>query len=237
MTSLENTRFLVVGGSSGIGLATARAAAAAGAAVTVAARDQARLAAARDRIGASAQAAVLDTADNDAVEAFFGRQAAWDHIVVSAARTPTGPIRTLSLEDARTAVESKFWGAYRIARAARLAEGGSLTIVTGFLGTRPSASSVLQGAINAGLEGLVRGLALELAPVRVNAVSPGLIDTPLWDGLAADRRQAMFEGAAQRLPVRRIGQPEDVANAILYLATTPFATGTTVRVDGGGAIA
>jgi NAD(P)-dependent dehydrogenase (short-subunit alcohol dehydrogenase family) len=91
-------------------------------------------------------------------------------------------------------------------------------------------------AINAALEALARGLALELAPVRVNAVSPGLIDTPLWAGMADDKREAMFAGAAQRLPARRVGQPEDIANAVLFLATTPFATGSTVRVDGGGAI-
>jgi NAD(P)-dependent dehydrogenase (short-subunit alcohol dehydrogenase family) len=237
MKPLENQRFLIVGGSSGIGLATAEAAAAAGAAVTIAARDEARLAAARDRIGGTARAVVLDTGDEAQVERFFGDGEAWDHIAISAARTPTGPIRGLSLAEARTAVESKFWGAYRIARAARLNPGGSLTFVTGFLATRPSATSVLQGAINAGLEGLARGLALELAPVRVNAVSPGLIDTPLWDGLTPEKRQALFDGAVQRLPVRRVGHAADVANAILFLATTPFATGTTVRVDGGGVIA
>jgi NAD(P)-dependent dehydrogenase (short-subunit alcohol dehydrogenase family) len=96
---------------------------------------------------------------------------------------------------------------------------------------------VLKGAINAALQALARGLALELAPARVNAVSPGLIATPLWDGVAEDKRAAIFTGAAQRLPARRVGQPEDVANAVLFLMTTPFATGSTVRVDGGGAIA
>jgi NAD(P)-dependent dehydrogenase (short-subunit alcohol dehydrogenase family) len=100
-----------------------------------------------------------------------------------------------------------------------------------------SATSVLQGAINAALESLARGLALELAPVRVNAVSPGLIETPIWSHLPAEERKALFEGAASKLPVRRIGQPQDIANAVLFLMTTPFATGTTVRVDGGGVIA
>ena len=96
---------------------------------------------------------------------------------------------------------------------------------------------MLQGAINAALEALARGLALERAPVRVNAVSPGLIETPLWAALPEDKRAAMFAGAAEKLPARRVGRPEDIANAILFLASTPFATGSTVRVDGGGAIA
>jgi NAD(P)-dependent dehydrogenase (short-subunit alcohol dehydrogenase family) len=134
-------------------------------------------------------------------------------------------------------MESKFWGAYRVARAVKIREGGSLTLVSGLLSVRPSASSVLQGAINAALEALARGLALELAPVRVNAVSPGLIATPLWSAMPKEKREAMFAGAAQRLPARRIGQPEDIANAVLFLVTTPFVTGSTLRVDGGGAIA
>jgi NAD(P)-dependent dehydrogenase (short-subunit alcohol dehydrogenase family) len=101
----------------------------------------------------------------------------------------------------------------------------------------PSPTAVLQGAINAALEGLARGLALERAPVRVNTVSPGLIDTPLHARLAEADRRAMFEQAAARLPVRRVRQPQDIAQAILFLATNPFATGSTVTVDGGGTIA
>jgi NAD(P)-dependent dehydrogenase (short-subunit alcohol dehydrogenase family) len=235
--SLKNARVLVVGGSSGIGLATAAAAAEAGAAVTIVSRSEAKLHAARTKLGGDTQAAVLDTGDEAAIERFFAAEAPWDHIVVSAAQTPSGPVRGLDPADAKRAMESKFWGAYRIARSARIKDGGSLTFVSGFLSVRPSASSVLQGAINSALEALARGLALELAPVRVNAVSPGLIETPLWSGLADDKRAAMFAGAAQRLPARRVGQPEDIANAVLFLATTPFAAGSTVRVDGGGAIA
>jgi len=234
---LKHARLLVLGGSSGIGLATAAAAAEAGAAVTIASRSQAKLDAAATRLAGPHRAVVLDTGDEAAVERFFAGEEAWDHVVVSAAQTPTGPVRTLSLADAKAAMDSKFWGAYRVARAAKIREGGSLTFVSGFLSVRPSASAVLQGAINAALEALARGLALELAPVRVNAVSPGLIATPLWSAMPGDRRDAMFAGAAQRLPARRIGQPEDIANAVLFLATTPFATGSTVRVDGGGAIA
>jgi NAD(P)-dependent dehydrogenase (short-subunit alcohol dehydrogenase family) len=237
MQPLKDARVLVVGGSSGIGFAVAAQIATAGAAVTIASRSKAKLEAARGTLGQSVEAVELDTADGAAVEHFFAAGAPWDHIVVSAAQTPSGPVRSLPLADAMTAMDSKFWGAYRIARAARIKGSGSLTLVSGFLSVRPSAAAVLQGAINAALEALARGLALELAPVRVNAVSPGLIDTPLWSRLSDDKRDAMFAGAAQRLPAGRVGRPEDIANAVMFLLTTPFATGSTVRVDGGGAIA
>lgn len=237
MTTFKGKKVLVVGGSSGIGEATAKAFAALDATVTIASRNEAKLKAAAAQIGSGVQTAVLDTADAAAVDAFFANTGAFDHIVISAAQTPSGPVRQLPLDDARAAMESKFWGAYRIARAAQINEGGSLTFVSGFLSVRPSKTSVLQGAINAAVESLSRGLALELSPVRVNTVSPGLIATPLWDKLSETARNSLFEGAAARLPAQRVGQPEDVANAIVYLASTPFATGSTVLVDGGGAIA
>ncbi|KVL11132.1 SDR family oxidoreductase [Burkholderia cepacia] len=234
---LDDQRVLVIGGSSGIGEATARAFAEAGATVTIASRDAARLAASKDRIGYGVSTGVMDITDDASVRAFLDSAGEFDHVVVSAAQTATGPVRGLELDDAYAAMDSKFWGAYRIARAVRIRQGGSLTFVSGFLSVRPSKNSVLQGAINAALESLARGLALELAPVRVNTVSPGLIATPLWSKIDAEARDRMYEGAAARLPAGRVGQPEDVANAVLYLASTPYATGSTVLVDGGGAIA
>ncbi|KUY92483.1 MULTISPECIES: SDR family oxidoreductase [unclassified Burkholderia] len=234
--SLPGKKVLVVGGSSGIGAAAANAFAQRGAVVTIASRDPARFNA-DVAPGAQVRAEALDITDTTAVDAFCARIGQFDHVVISAAKTATGPVRALPLADAQAAMDSKFWGAYRVARSIDIAPGGSLTFVSGYLSVRPNASSVLQGAINAALEALARGLALELAPVRVNAVSPGLIATPLWDKLAPDARDAMYAGAAQRLPARRVGQPEDVANAIVYLATTPYATGSTVLIDGGGAIA
>ncbi|WP_334047013.1 SDR family oxidoreductase [Burkholderia cepacia] len=234
---LNDQRVLVVGGSSGIGEATAHAFAEAGATVTIASRDAARLAASKDRIGYGVSTGVMDITEDASVRAFLDSAGEFDHVVVSAAQTATGPVRGLELDDAYAAMDSKFWGAYRIARAVRIRQGGSLTFVSGFLSVRPSKNSVLQGAINAALESLARGLALELAPVRVNTVSPGLIATPLWSKIDAEARDRMYEGAAARLPAGRVGQPEDVANAVLYLASTPYATGSTVLVDGGGAIA
>jgi len=230
MSNLESKKVLIVGGSSGIGAATATAFAGLGAEVTIASRNQAKL----DAVAAGISGHVRTAA---AVEAFFATAGQFDHVVISAAQTPGGPVRQLKLSDAYAAMNSKFWRAYRVARVVKIAEGGSLTLVSGFLSVRPSGSSVLQGTINAALEALARGLALELSPLRVNTVSPGLIATPLWSKLDADARQKMFDSAATRLRAQRVGQPEDVANAIVYLAATAYAAGSTVLVDGGGAIA
>ncbi|WP_414440405.1 SDR family oxidoreductase [Burkholderia sp. 22PA0106] len=235
--TFDGKQVLVVGGSSGIGEAAARAFAERGATVTIVSRNAQKLAESASRIGHGVRTAALDITDDDGVRAWLDAAGAFDHVVVSAAQTATGPVRGLDLKDAQAAMDSKFWGAYRVARAVRIREGGSLTFVSGFLSVRPSGASVLQGAINAALEALARGLALELAPVRVNTVSPGLIATPLWSKLDEAAREKLYQGAAGRLPARRVGQPEDVANAIVYLASTPYATGSTVLIDGGGAIA
>jgi NAD(P)-dependent dehydrogenase (short-subunit alcohol dehydrogenase family) len=146
-------------------------------------------------------------------------------------------VRELPIETARAAFDSKFWGFYRVARAASIAPNGSLSVVSGFLASRPAAGRALMGAINAALENLVKGLALELKPVRVNAVSPGVTDTPMWGGLSDDARRAMFERVASTYPAGCVGRPEDIARQLLLLAATPYATGTVVVLDGGASIA
>jgi NAD(P)-dependent dehydrogenase (short-subunit alcohol dehydrogenase family) len=236
MSELQGKRVLVVGGSSGLGLAAAQAAARLGAAVVVASRSQDKLQAAVAAIGAGSEGRVLDTTSDDSVEAFFRDDAAYDHVVVSAAQTKVAAVRDLPLADAFASMNSKFWGAYRVARAARIQDGGSLTFVTGVLAIRPRKGAAIQGAINAGLEALAQGLALELAPVRVNAVSPGLVETPLYAGLTEEARQAMYERAATTLPVGRVGQPEHIATQILALITNPYATGSVVYIHGGSAL-
>jgi NAD(P)-dependent dehydrogenase (short-subunit alcohol dehydrogenase family) len=234
---LKGARVLVLGGSSGIGLATAKAAATAGAKVTIASRSKDKVDAAVAQVGPDASGVSLDTSDDAAMEAFFSAHPEWDHIVVSVAAGRSAGIHALSMADAYGNMSAKFWTAYRAARSAKLTTEGSLTLVSGFLSKRPNKDALLQGAINAALEALGQGLALELAPTRVNTVSPGLIDTPIRASMPAEQKQKMFENVAAALPARRIGQADDIAEAIILLMTNPFTTGTTLYVDGGGSIA
>ncbi|WP_053268292.1 SDR family oxidoreductase [Pseudomonas chlororaphis] len=232
---LEFQRVLIVGAAGGIGKATVQAFAEARAIVTAAGRTQQSVESVAESVKGKAEK--LDFLDNDEIERFFQRSEPFDHVVVTAASAIAGSVAGLALDDAKAAMESKFWGAYRIARSAKINEGGSITFVSGVLSKRPSPNSVLQGAINAALEALARGLALERAPIRVNTVSPGLIDTPLHSRMPAEARQALYERMRTGLPARRMGQAENVAQAIVFVASNPFVTGTTVSVDGGGEIA
>ena len=232
--TLQNISVLVIGGTSGIGFGVAKAAQEAGAHVTVASRSAEKVANASTRLGT--EGVELDTGDAAMLEGFFAGHS-FDHIFCSAASTRVDAVQSLPLEDAYGSFDSKVWGAYRVARAASVSPGGSLTFVSGFLSVRPKAGAAIQGAINAGIEGLTRGLALELAPIRVNCISPGLIKTEMYDTLDGDGRKTMFDGAAERLPVGRVGTPENIATQALALMANPYMTGSTIFVDGGGAIA
>ncbi|MFP8967436.1 SDR family oxidoreductase [Pokkaliibacter sp. CJK22405] len=234
--TLNDKRVLVLGGSSGIGFGIAKAVRAAGGKVTIASRSAERINQAVARLGGSAHAYVLDTHDNEAIEKFFAEHEPFDHIFVSAASTTAAPVISLPLDAAYESFESKFWGAYRVARAARVAEGGSITLVSGYLSIRPRAGAAIQGAINAALEGLTKGLALELSPIRVNCISPGLVETEMLDGKRDDSRQAMFDGAAERLPVKMVGKPEYIALQVLAMMQNPYMTGSVVYLEGGGAL-
>ena len=140
------------------------------------------------------------------------------------------------MEDVRSTMESKFWGAWRIARSVEVRKGGSITLVSGFLSIRPRPNAAITSAANAALESLSRALALELAPVRVNCVSPGIIDTPIRAAMPEEARKDMLAKTAASLPVGRVGYGEDVAQMILAVMTNGFATGSTVYLDGGALV-
>ncbi len=231
---LAGKKIVVVGGSSGIGLATAELTKREGAEVVIASRNAERLQAAADKIGASAIA--TDVTSDDSVAALFRQCGPVDHVVVTAAQLRTGPFKSVSMDDVRATMDGKFWGAWRCARAADIRAGGSLTLVSGFLSVRPRPNSAIVGAANGALESLTRALALELAPVRVNCVSPGIIDTPIRAAMPEAARRDMLAKTAAALPVGRVGLGEDIARQILAFMTIGFATGSIVYLDGGALV-
>jgi len=234
LSTLSGKNVLIIGGSSGIGYATAAGALAEGAKLTIASRSEEKLRAAQASLQGRVEARAIDIADSAAVDAFFDASPTYDHIVVSGAAFKFGTVRDQNIDDAYAAMNVKFWGAYRVARKASVAPGGSFVFVSGFLSRRPKPNMVLVGAINAALETLAQGLALEMAPVRFNVVSPGIIDTPTRAAMPAEARKAMLENIAKLLPVKRVGVAEDCAEQILLMLRNTFMTGSVVYVDGGG---
>ena len=231
---LAGKKVVVVGGSSGIGLATAELAKSKGAEVVIASRNADRLKAVAEKLEVTA--IPTDVTSDESVAQLFRQCGAVDHVVVTAAQLRSGPFKTVSMEDVRATMESKFWGAWRVARAADIRAGGSLTLVSGFLSIRPRPAAAIVGAANGALESLARSLALELAPVRVNCVSPGIIDTPIRAAMPEAARRDMLAKAAVALPVGRVGVGEDIARQILTFMTVGFASGSVVYLDGGALV-
>jgi NAD(P)-dependent dehydrogenase (short-subunit alcohol dehydrogenase family) len=236
-------RAVVVGGSYGIGESVAAALARRGAEVLVAGRSRERLDAAVDRIRKAGQvidggevtveAHELDATDAAAVAGFFARVGPFGHLVLAASpgAVGLGPFASLDETALRRAFDGKFFAHFNVLKAAQART--SVTIITAMSARAafPGASGL--AAVNGALEAMVRPLAVELAPVRVNAVSPGVIDTPWWDGLPHDQRAGLFASVAAATPVKRVGRPEDVAEAVLYLTGSSFVTGTVLEVAGG----
>jgi NAD(P)-dependent dehydrogenase (short-subunit alcohol dehydrogenase family) len=233
--SLAGQRVAVVGGSSGIGLAVAQAAAADGAEVFVCSRDPSR---AGDTVG-GATAIALDVTDDASVNGVFEQLASLDHLVCTAASGfPAGLFRA-SAGDVRGLMESKFWGQYRCARAAAplLGDGGSITFTSGIRSRRPARGTEAFTVVNMAVEGMARALALELAPLRVNAVAPGTVQTPVFDFMPADVREKRLEAAAGQTTVGRVGQPPELAEVFLMCMTNGFLTGAVIDADGGALLA
>jgi NAD(P)-dependent dehydrogenase (short-subunit alcohol dehydrogenase family) len=232
---MSDTTALVVGGTSGIGLATARRLREAGAAVHVAARGDKGLAdlAASDPTITGHRA---DGGDRAAIGAVAEEIGAIDWLVVAlSGREGPGPIADLDLGMLRRAFDAKFWGHLTTIQAVLpyLAPTGSITLLSAITARTGMPGTAGVAAINGAVEALVRPLAAELAPVRVNGVSPGFVDTPWWSALPEDMRREYFAQAAQVLPVRRIATAEDVAEAVVLAATNPNLTGTVIETDGG----
>lgn len=236
---LKDSSVLVIGGSSGMGLEIARQALREGAQVTIAARNPERLDRAVERLGGTrTQAVPTDIGDLQQVRSLAARVGLLDHLVITAAELPYGPARQLTESELMRAVRSKLLGPLFAVQscADQMRPGGSIIFTSGIAARRPIVGGTAAAALNAGLEGLMRALALELAPLRVNAISPGWIDTPIWDtlpGMTEQVKRERFAALRERLPVGHTGEVADVASAALFLMCNRFVTGMTLHVDGG----
>ncbi|GAA2610456.1 short chain dehydrogenase [Paractinoplanes durhamensis] len=218
-----------------MGLALARQLLDEGAEVHIAGRSVQRLAAAARDLGEPEEltTSAVDIADEDGVRELTAVER--DHVVVTAADAAGAyhPIREFPLDDARNVLATKVLGPWLVAKHANLRAGGSLTFTSGVAAYRPGPGSSVLATANGALESLVRTLAVELAPIRVNVVSPGWVDTAIWDTLAGAAKTERLAAMAAKLPARRVGRPEDIAAAFRAAMTNGFMTGTVLHVDGG----
>ena len=231
---LTNKRVVIIGGSSGMGFGIAEAAAHEGAWVIIASRSLDKCEAAAQKIAGNTEARSIDMSDEPKVKVFFEGVGVIDHLVIPGSAVKTGGVKSTSTADLLMSIQSKFIGPVLCAKHARFAPGGSLILFSGSLSRKPGNSALL-GAINSAVETLAKGLAVELAPVRVNVISPGLTKgTGAFDSMSLEAREAMFAAVSSKLPVGRVGAPEDMAKAALCLMECGFMTGSVVDVDGGG---
>jgi len=233
--SLQDQQVVIIGASSGMGLATAKAANEAGAKVTLVARKQDALDQAVAEIGQGAQAIVADIEDEQAIQSLFAQVETLDHLVTAAANLTFSPIEQLDSNAAKHIIASKILGPFYAVKHAvpRLSKNGSITFFSGFSAWKPVANTALIAAADGALAAFCRSLAVELAPIRVNVMAPGVVETPMWQGLPEERRRAFFATVSEQLPVGRIGSLKDMADAALYLMQNSFITGTVLHVDGG----
>lgn len=228
-------KVIIIGGSSGIGLATAKAAAAEGAQVVIASRSEGKLRKAKAEIRGKVDSIRVSTLDESSLKALFEAVGEFDHLATPGSEAVMGPFLELETGAAKAAFDSKFWGQYLAAKygAPKLRPGGSITFFSGAYSIKPSRGTSVLAAINSAIEGLGRSLAVELSPLRVNVVSPGMVETPLYAGIAEEKRKDMFQKVAAANLVKRIGRPGDIAETVLYLMSNGYTTGTTLYVEGG----
>jgi NAD(P)-dependent dehydrogenase (short-subunit alcohol dehydrogenase family) len=237
--SLKDKRIVILGGSSGLGFATAKAAADEGALVVIASNSQVQIQQAQEKLPSSAEGHVINLLDESSIKSCFEKIGAYDHLVYTAG----DPLRAvnqkdMSFEEAQRFFGVRYWGAFLATKygAGKIREGGSIVLTSGMTSQRPLKSMSVVSSVCGAVEALARALSVELAPLRVNVVCPGTVKTELWNTFPEAAREAIFQSAEQSLLVKHAGEPHEVAEAYLYLMRGGFTTGQVVVADGGLAV-
>ncbi|KQU71483.1 MULTISPECIES: SDR family oxidoreductase [unclassified Rhizobacter] len=239
LTNLQNQRVVLLGGTSGIGLATAQTALAAGASVVVVSSRSQRVTEVLAMLGERAEGHVVDLSDQSAVRGLFERLGPFDHLVYSAGESlQIGRLAETDFDAVRKAFDLRLFGAMAAVKhaAPHLRPGGSVVLTGGVASQRPQKGWTVGASICGAMEAFTRALAVELAPIRVNLVSPGFVRTPLWANIPEAQREAMYADVGATLPVGRVGEAQDIAETYLYLMSNRYSTGQVVVVDGGGVL-
>jgi NAD(P)-dependent dehydrogenase (short-subunit alcohol dehydrogenase family) len=237
--AMQGQRVVILGGSSGIGLATAQAAAEQGASVAIVSSNKVRVDQAVAVLPAGTEGHAVDLTDEAQVKALFAAVGSFDHLVFTAGETlELGRLVETNLAAARRFFDLRYWGAYTAAKhgSGSIRPGGSIVFTSGLAGARPHSGWSLGASICSAMEGLTRALAVELAPIRVNIVSPGVVRSPLWSNMAEEDRNALYSKMAESLPAGHVGEVEEIAKAYIYLMQQTYGTGQVLGVDGGGAL-
>ena len=233
---LSEKRIVVLGGSSGIGLSVAQQAVAQGATAIIASSKADRVKQAVATLDGKAEGHTLDLSKERDIQNFFQEIGEFDHLVFTAGDTlQLNMLEATDLTKARHAFELRYWAALAAVKYAspHIRKDGSIVLTTGIAGQRPHKGWAIAASVCGTIEALTRALAVELAPIRVNAVCPGVVRTNLWQSMNADAREHLYKSVGNSLPVGRVGEPHDIAQAYLFLMQEGFSTGQTVVVDGG----
>lgn len=237
--NLMGKRVIILGGSSGLGLATAKAAANDGAEVVIVSSNRTRIDQALTTLPAGNSGYAVDLSREENIRDFFAHIGRFDHLIYTAAENiRLTTIDNTDLTKARDFFILRFWGALAAVKygAPLINQGGSIGLTSGIASQRPGASWGLAASICGAMEGFCRAMAVELAPIRVNVVLPGVVDTNLWDSMPPQERENFYRSVGNSLPVKRIGHADDIAQTYLFLMKQRFATGQTFVIDGGNVL-
>lgn len=229
---------VIIGGTSGIGLRVAEMIIESGGEVILGSRTEEKMKAALQRLGPKAKGYQIDNRDKESIAAFFSKIEKFDHLFTPGASYGRGAIDKISDELAESPFKSKFWGQYWAVKNSigRLSKTGSIVLMSGAASVRPIPEAAAYAACNGAIESLGKALAVELAPIRVNVVSPGTIDSDLWQRLDEKIRNDAFQGYSEQALLKRVGTVDEVAQTVTFLLSNGYMTGSTVYPDGGYAL-